>query len=102
MEKRNYNSRVNIAVAKIPKQLLSMFERTAIKKQVHRLPQPLGNSTENTVLSQLLFFSSENIQIIKNGIKAGVYNEATTEFIPPNQNADELKIIMRIIFPAVC
>jgi hypothetical protein len=47
------------------------------KKQVHRLPRPAGEQHgEHGVVPTV--FSSENIQIIQNGIKAGCTIEATT------------------------
>ena len=35
------------------------------------------------------------MQIIQNGIKAGVYKKSNGKYILPNQNVDSLKIIMR-------
>lgn len=97
LDMEKYNGRVNIAIIENPETLFSMFEKNTIKNKATDYRDPLGNTTENTVLSQL-FFSSKNIQIIQNGIKAGVYNKSNKEYILPNQNVDELKIIMRSIF----
>jgi hypothetical protein len=44
------------------------------------------------------FFSKENMQIIQNGIKAGVYRKSNEQFVISNQNTDTLHIIMRSIF----
>jgi hypothetical protein len=44
------------------------------------------------------FFSSKNIQIIQNGIRAGVYNKSNQQYVVAEQNMDELQIIMRAIF----
>jgi hypothetical protein len=44
------------------------------------------------------FFSDRNIQIIQNGIRAGVYKKSNGQYNIGNQNCDELKIIMRSIF----
>ena len=52
---------------------------------------------QNTILSNL-FFSKENITIIQNGIRAGVYNKSNKRFLISAQNEDTLKIIMRSIF----
>jgi hypothetical protein len=90
---------VNIAVAENPETVFSMFERTAIKNKSTDYRDPLGNSTENTVLSQL--FSRARTSRLSERYKGGVYNRSNHEFILPNQNADELKIIMEY-FPAVC
>lgn len=44
------------------------------------------------------FFSPQNIQILQNGIRAGVYNMSNKQYIVGYQNEDELKIIMRSTF----
>ena len=44
------------------------------------------------------FFSEQNIQIIQNGIRSGVYKKSNGKFTISNQNEDTLKIIMRSIF----
>lgn len=56
----------------------------------------VGN-LENTVLSNV-FFSAENIQIIQNAIKAGVYHKSNGQHVIGNQDEDTLKIIMRSTF----
>ena len=56
----------------------------------------VGN-LENTLLSNA-FFSAENIQIIQNAIKAGVYHKSNGQHVIGNQDEDTLKIIMRSIF----
>ncbi len=44
------------------------------------------------------FFSKENIQIIQNGIRVGVYTKSNNQYIIGSQDYDSLKIIMRSIF----
>jgi len=51
----------------------------------------------NTPLS-LAYFSSENINILQNNIRKGVFDKSNGEFIIGLQDEDELKIIMRSIF----
>ena len=51
----------------------------------------------DTVLSNA-FFSAQNIRIIQNGIRAGVYKRSNGQYLISDQNPDELKIIMRSIF----
>lgn len=59
------------------------------------------NATEglwnDTILSDL-FFSQQNIQIIQNGIRAGVYKMSNGQYVIGPQDCDALKIIMRSIF----
>lgn len=59
------------------------------------------NATEglwsSTPLSQA-FFSQQNIQIIQNGIRAGVYNRSNGQYVIGPQDCDSLKIVMRSVF----
>lgn len=59
------------------------------------------NATEglwsSSPLSQA-FFSHENIQIVQNGIRAGVYNRSNGQYVIGPQDCDSLKIIMRSVF----
>lgn len=52
---------------------------------------------QNTQLS-VLYFSSKNIQIIENAIKAGVYHMSNNTHIIDTQDRDQLHVIMRAIF----
>ena len=51
----------------------------------------------NTPLS-LAYFSSENINILQNNIRKGVFDKSNGEFVIGLQDEDELKIIMRSVF----
>lgn len=59
------------------------------------------NATEGlwdaTPLSQT-FFSLQNIQILQNGIRAGIYKRSNGQYIIANQDCDSLKIVMRSVF----
>uniref|UniRef100_A0A6C0CQC1 Minor capsid protein P8 central region domain-containing protein n=1 Tax=viral metagenome TaxID=1070528 RepID=A0A6C0CQC1_9ZZZZ len=44
------------------------------------------------------FFSAENVQILQNGIRAGVYKMSQGQYIIGTQSEDELRIVMRSIF----
>jgi hypothetical protein len=59
------------------------------------------NATEGlwneTTLSKA-YFSEQNIQIIQNGIRAGVYQRSNGQYIIGPQDCDSLKIIMRSVF----
>ena len=52
---------------------------------------------QDSMLS-LAFFSKENIQIIQNAIRAGVYEISNQQYLIDNQNCDNLKIVMRSVF----
>jgi hypothetical protein len=59
------------------------------------------NATEglwtDTSLSQA-FFSEQNIQIIQNGIRAGIYQISNGQYVIGPQDCDSLKIIMRSVY----
>jgi hypothetical protein len=75
-----------------------MFERVEIENKATEYRDPLKGDIENTILSRA-YFSAANIQIIQNGLKAGVYRRSEDrELIIPNQNIDILKTIMRHMF----
>jgi hypothetical protein len=53
---------------------------------------------EDNLLSRV-FFSSGNLQILQNGLRAGVYEMSVEKkLIVPPQNIDHLKIIMRSMY----
>lgn len=52
---------------------------------------------ESNALSNV-FFSEQNMNIIQNGIRAGVYEKSNKQYLIGNQDGDNLKIIMRSIF----
>tara|TARA_Y100000816_G_C25908273_1_gene473731 strand:+ start:81 stop:602 length:522 start_codon:yes stop_codon:yes gene_type:complete len=55
-----------------------------------------GTWTE-TKLS-LVFFSEQNIELLQNQIRVGVFNMSKQQFVIGKQSCDELKIIMRSIY----
>jgi len=59
------------------------------------------NATEGLWTSSTLsqaFFSQENIQILQNGIRAGIYKISNGQYVIGDQDCDSLKIIMRSVF----
>ena len=65
--------------------------------QCTTLREPTIGLWNDTNLSKA-YFSKENIQIIQNGIRAGVYDKSNQQYIIAPQDCDSLKIIMRSIF----
>jgi hypothetical protein len=59
------------------------------------------NATEGlwteTTLSHI-FFSQQNIQLLQNGIRSGVYHRSNGQYIIGPQDYDSLKIIMRSVY----
>jgi hypothetical protein len=59
------------------------------------------NPTEGLWTSNSLsdaFFSQQNIQIIQNGIRAGIYHKSNGQYVIAPQDCDSLKIVMRSVF----
>ena len=44
------------------------------------------------------YFSQQNIQILQNGIRAGVYHRSNGQYTIGPQDCDSLKIVMRSVF----
>lgn len=92
-----YNGRVNIMDTPSTNVIFSMQERVGLKNKPTEYREALTGVWESNVLSQV-FFSAENVQIIQNGLRAGVYKLSNNQFVIPPQNIDNLKIIMRSIY----
>lgn len=88
------NGRVNLLDQPDPTIQFKMFEKVAVKNKATEYRAPLEGEWEQNVLSQV-FFSKENIQILQNGIRAGVHKLSNGKYFIPPQNQDQLKIIMR-------
>jgi hypothetical protein len=89
------NGRIDIQTPST-KNLFAMYDRIPANQCATYL-----NSTEGlwdeTQLSKS-FFSETNIQILQNGIRAGVYEKSNRQYIIGPQDCDSLKIVMRSIF----
>jgi hypothetical protein len=89
------NGRVNIKSPNTSK-LFQMYDKIPANQCV-----TFRNATEglwNDTSLSLAFFSQENIQIIQNGIRAGVYHRSNGQYIIGPQDCDSIKIIMRSVF----
>lgn len=91
-----YNGRI-VMHEPDPKIRFSMIERIAAKNNSSDYHEALVGTIEETNLSRA-YFSAENMQIIQNGIRAGVYEKSGRKFTVAPQNVDQLKIIMRSYF----
>lgn len=95
-ENSNLNGRVNII--DIPQKVLfEMQEKIAVKNKTSEYREALQGIWEDSMLSKV-YFSKENIQIVQNGLRAGVHKMSNEKYIIAPQNIDTLKIIMRSIF----
>jgi hypothetical protein len=97
IDMKKYNGRVNIMEVQDPDAKFKMYEKIAIKNKATEYRDPLLGIWEKNVLAQV-FFSSENEQIIQNGIRSGVYNMSNKKYVVAQQNSDQLKIVMRSIY----
>tara|TARA_B110000483_G_C18191912_1_gene541297 strand:+ start:1723 stop:2217 length:495 start_codon:yes stop_codon:yes gene_type:complete len=77
--------------------VFSLYDQIPLSETTSDFREALTGTTTSTMLS-VAFFSKENIKIIQNAIKAGVYKLSNGLFSIGEQNEDTLKIIMRSIF----
>ena len=91
------NGRVDILNQPSPNVWFSMMEKTSRKNKATSYVDALSNVWEDTQLS-VAYFSAANMQIIQNGIRAGVYKMSNNRFIVAPPNPENLKIIMRSVF----
>lgn len=92
-----YNGRVNILDDSNPDLRFQMAEKIAINNKASEYRDPLVGIHEDTLLSQV-YFSEGNVQIIQNGLRAGVYEKSNNKIVIPPQSIENLKIIMRSIY----
>ena len=97
MNNKSSNGRVDI-ISKEPNlcNLFAMYDKIPVN-QCTTLREPTLGLWNDTPLSQA-YFSQENMQIIQNGIRAGVYQSSNGQYVVGQQDCDSLKIIMRSVF----
>jgi len=94
---KEYNGRINLIKTPTTDIIFKMQEKISLKNKATEYRDALTGIWETNVLSKL-FFSADNIQIIQNGLRAGVYKMSNEKYIIAPQNTDTLKIIMRSIY----
>ena len=67
----NANGRVDILGDKAP-DIFQLYDRVPVNNKITSYRQALTGNWENNMISNA-FFSADNIKIIQNGIRAGVY-----------------------------
>ena len=95
MNNVNYNGRVNIAQVDMRKQF-ALYDRIPVKETTSFSNALQGNWEKSTL--SVAYFSKQNIQIIQNAIRAGVYKLSKEQYLIGPQSEDTLKIIMRSVF----
>ena len=91
-----HNGRVNI-IGPNTGNIFSLYDRIPVQQKSTEYRNALAGTWNNNILSTT-FFSSENIRILQNAIKKGVYTASNGNFVIGDQDEDTLKIIMRSIF----
>jgi len=92
-----HNGRVNIVDPPSFETRIKMQERIGIKNKTSEYREALAGELETNILSTV-YFSADNIQIVQNGLRAGVYKMSGNNYVVAPQNIDVLKIIMRSIY----
>ena len=95
MSSRPSNGRVDINGPKTT-DLFQMYDKIPVN-QCATFRNPTEGLWDESPLSTT-YFSQQNIQILQNGIRAGVYNKSNGQYIIGPQDCDSLKIVMRSVF----
>jgi hypothetical protein len=95
---RRYNGRVDLtADPGEAETVIRMQERVAVKNRATEYAAALAGVWETSPLSQA-YFSAANVQILQNGIRAGVYQQSGRKWVVPPQNAEALHTVMRSVY----
>lgn len=89
-----YNGRVNLVQPPSKDLVFQMMEKIELKNKPTDYRDALTGTWEHNALERS-FFSAENIQSIQDTIKSTIYKLSNNRYVLPNQNIDNLKIIMR-------
>ncbi len=96
MHQSIHNGRVDISGPTIETRF-AMSDRIPINSTNYSFRDAMTGNWYDTKLS-VAFFSAQNIKIIQNGIRAGVFNKSNKQYVVGEQNVDELQMIMRGLF----
>lgn len=92
--RNNGMGQVDVQNAKVQFQ---MFERTTRNNKSTEYRDALTGFWENNTLSNI-YFSQQNVQILQNGIRAGVYKMSNNQLVVAQQSEMHLKTIMRTVY----
>jgi hypothetical protein len=90
-----FNGRVNIKTPNTT-DLFKMYDKIPAH-QCSTFRNPTEGIWTDSILSNV-FFSRDNIQLLQNGIRSGVYKKSNGQYVIGEQDCDSLKIIMRSVF----
>jgi len=97
LDLERYNGRVNIMQPPDMAIQFKMIEKINTANAPTDFRGAVSGIFEDNMLSKV-FFSAGNIQILQNGMRAGVYEMSDKKYVIPNQSIDNLKVIMRSIY----
>ena len=98
LDMERYNGRINLMELPDKNIQFQMAEKIALKNKSTEYRDSLAGILEDNLLSRV-FFSRGNVQILQNGLRAGVYEmSGDRKLVIAPQNIDNLKIIMRSIY----
>jgi len=89
------NGRIDIKTPNTSK-LFDLYDKIPAH-QCSTFRNPTDGLWDETSLSTN-YFSLDNIKILQNGIRAGVYHKSNGQYLIGPQDCDSLKIIMRSVF----
>jgi len=92
---RSSNGRVDIEGPNTATRF-SMMDKIPVNECISFREALNGNWTDTTL--SLSFFCEKNIEILQNGIRAGVYKKSDGQYLIDRQDCDVLKTIMRGIY----
>ena len=92
----NSNGRVDI-LGNNNMNCFHLYDKIPVQEGDTYYRNALTGNWQNNLLSKT-FFSAGNIDILQNGLRAGVYNQSKGRFLISRQDDDALKMIMRSTF----
>ena len=95
MDNQMLNGRVNILQPDTEKQF-AMYDRIPAHQPSSYRDALQGNWKDSPL--SLAYFSAQNISILQNGIRRGVYEKSKGQYLVDNQSEDVLKVVMRSVF----
>ena len=92
----NSNGRVDILGNNVM-DCFHLYDRMPVSQGDTYYRTAMTGNWDNSILTKT-FFSADNMRILQNGIKAGVYHKSNGRFQIADQDPDVLKMIMRSTF----
>lgn len=92
-----HNGRVDIMTPPSADILFKMKEQVSHENKSTDYNEAIKGEIEDNILAKV-FFSKNNIDILQDGLRAGVYKMSEGDFKIPPQNVNNLKIIMRRVY----